>query len=554
MAASFTRFPSLSRRIRLSARPAWLAARATNVLRRRKRLAGASFVAFALIFALYLLLPAGAAGLRVLTGEANIELPDTAAIALRLRVAQRELRNADSTLLGLRQERSESSVDSPFQALSARDSLTRSVSELASLLQRASNAPLPDSYRALGNFSELVSDPRVLVLLDSLSGLERARETLGTGGAIDPRFLALTSQANEVGLELQELGHRRLSQLREEVAELNDYGVVGSARDSIALAARDEAALRVASNEAQMQTALRAISIADSLTRLENERTRLASLPVLLLAAIVLSTFIAFGIEFMDEMRSPRVADAVEAERLTNQRVLTVVGARAIPADRARRAADRSLAPALDPTADGYRILAWHLNSRWPADGIVTVAGDEPHVAATIGANLAAVFAIDARATLLVDTDLERGPVAEVLGLPETLGLGAVLESRRKWSEALVPVEVGRSRTMDVLPVGEKRKAAGSSESPALIAVVLRAARRHDATIVVSPGGDELRKRVGDDVVLCATAGVTRLATLARAVATLVDVGGRVRGIVMWEGALPEIPSRTGPAGSGSAT
>jgi tyrosine-protein kinase Etk/Wzc len=281
--------------------------------------------------------------------------------------------------------------------------------------------------------------------------------------------------------------------------------------------------------------------VADSLAARERQRTSLATLPVLIAAAAVLSMFMAFAAALMDEMRSPRVADAVEAERLTNQRVLTVVGTRAIPADRARRAADRSIPPLLDPTADGYRILAWHITSRWPADGVITIAGDEPEVAAIIGANLAAVFAVDARATLLVDAELVEGPVQRVLKLPDSPGLAAVLENRRKWSEALVQVDVGRSRTIDVLPAGERARPIGPAETQALIALILRAARRHDATVVVSTSGDALRRRAGDDVILCATAGATRLATLARAVATLTDVGARVRGIVLWEGAPPVV-------------
>jgi Mrp family chromosome partitioning ATPase len=195
----------------------------------------------------------------------------------------------------------------------------------------------------------------------------------------------------------------------------------------------------------------------------------------------------------------------------------------------------------LDPTADGYRILAWHITSRWPADGVITIAGDEPEVAAIIGANLAAVFAVDARATLLVDAELVDGPVQRVLNLPNSPGLAAVLENRRKWSEALVQVDVGRSRTIDVLPAGERARPIGPAETQALIALILRAARRHDATVVVSTSGDALRRRAGDDVILCATAGATRLATLARAVATLTDVGARVRGIVLWEGPAPVV-------------
>jgi hypothetical protein len=92
-----------------------------------------------------------------------------------------------------------------------------------------------------------------------------------------------------------------------------------------------------------------------------------------------------------------------------------------------------------------------------------------------------------------------------------------------------------------VLPAGERARPIGPAETQALIALILRAARRHDATVVVSTSGDALRRRAGDDVILCATAGATRLATLARAVATLTDVGARVRGIVLWEGPAPVV-------------
>ena len=361
---------------------------------------------------------------------------------------------------------------------------------------------------------------------------------------IDPVYIALTTQANALGRAIQGIGQQRLATLRAEATALPAPVATRPLPNplpdtTIALTARAAALRRVASSEAEMRAARSANTVADSLAAGERQRTSLATLPVLIAAAAVLSMFMAFAAALMDEMRSPRVADAVEAERLTNQRVLTVVGTRAIPADRARRAADRSIPPLLDPTADGYRILAWHITSRWPADGVITIAGDEAEVAAIIGANLAAVFAVDARATLLVDAELVEGPVQRVLDLPDSPGLAAVLENRRKWSEALVQVDVGRSRTIDVLPAGERARPIGPAETQALIALILRAARRHDATVVVSSSGDALRRRAGDDVILCATAGTTRLATLARAVATLTDVGARVRGIVLWEGPPP---------------
>jgi Mrp family chromosome partitioning ATPase len=544
--ASFSRFPSFSRRIRISSRPAWLAARATNVLRRRSRLAGGAVLAFILILAAYIALPAGAVGVRTILMPSTVERPDTAAIAIRLRVAQRDLQRADSTLAFHRALAADEPLDiEPLPPSGARDSLSRSIEELATLLQRASNAPLPASYRALGSSPALRDNPRVAALLDSIADVQRERDALGSGGTVDPLYISLTTRLNALGRAIQGAGHERLAALRADLAALpaaDSVFVAAAVPDSIAAANARAAALgRIASAEAEMRAARSANAVADSLLAQERSRTSLAAIPVLIAAAAVLATFISFAAAFMDEMRSPRVADAVEAERLTNQRVLTTIGLRSIPPDRARRAADRSMPSLLDPTADGYRILAWHIMSRWPSDGVVTVAGDEPEVAAVVGSNLAAVFAADARATLLVDAEVETGPVQQVLELGQSPGLAAVLENRRKWSEALVQVNVGRSRTIDVLPAGDRGRPLGPAESQMLIADVLRAARRHDATVVVSTSGDALRRRAGDDVVLCATAGVTRLATLARAVATLVDVGARVRGVVLWEGKPPSV-------------
>ena len=178
---------------------------------------------------------------------------------------------------------------------------------------------------------------------------------------------------------------------------------------------------------------------------------------------------------------------------------------------------------------------------------VVTVTGDDAFVVAAVAANLAAVLANDARVTLLVDAELATEPVRVLLGLPRSPGLAAVVENRRKWSEALVPVVVGRGRSMDVLPAGGRATPLGPAESQALVGEVQRAARRYDATIVVTTLPTAKRFRAGDDVVVCAVQTRTRLATLARTVASLIDEGARVRGVVLWDGAIPAAPKRPTP-------
>ncbi len=265
------------------------------------------------------------------------------------------------------------------------------------------------------------------------------------------------------------------------------------------------------------------------------------SLLLLTSASLCIASFVAVLAALIDEMNNPRVADVHEAERVTALRVLTSTQLSTPTGHPARRAADKATPPWLVPGADDYRILAWHLASQWPKDGIVTVAAPDPLVSAVVGTNLAASFASDARATLLVDADFLHEPVRHLLDLGQTPGLVAVMENRRRWTESLVPFTIGRGRTLHVLPAGHRDRVPGPSEAAATAGEIGRAARRHDATVVTCSTTQAISWRAGDDVILCVVRGETRLGELERTVATLIDHGARVRGIVLWEGRRPDV-------------
>jgi Mrp family chromosome partitioning ATPase len=562
---TYSRAALATRRLRSAPRAAWFGARARNVMQRPRRLIGAGVGIFVGILLIYLLLPAGARGVRTLVFRDQTERRDTTELVAREAEAVSRLTEADRALARVRQTNAALVASLGPRAMTleeslARDSVGASAAALRALLQRAESAPLPESYRALARSPLLVDDRLVAALVDTLTEIERERDELGGGATVDPVFVALTTQANEVGRRIAAVAERRVDALDRQVVALESGGKPTSA-DSASLGLADSSAVLAARESAWVayQAARRTLAQAradneGAAAAAERERARaqLAPIPVLVAGAIVLAAAFAFAIWLIDEMRSPRVADAAEAERLTDLRVLGVARQRTVPPDRSRRAADRTIPPALDPTFDAYRVVAWHLSSMWPKDGIVTVTGDNPLIAATVAANLAAVLANDARVTLLIDADLEREPVRTVLGLPGSPGLAAVLQNRRKWSETLLGVPVGRGRTLDVLPAGGRESPMGPAESQALLAEIQRAARRHDATIVVAPLAWAKRFRAGDDVVVCATQTTTRLATLARTVASMIDVGARVRGVVLWEGVVP-VPARTAAPGDGAA-
>jgi Mrp family chromosome partitioning ATPase len=533
--------------MRLPSRAQWFGARATNVLRNPVRLGLVASGVFVVILAAYLLVPLGLRGARGITDPPQVARIDTSVIVERTRAAEREVAAADSILIARRRLNAVARAEATIAAITGeswrRDSITRAMAELTGLIVRAETAPLPVSYAALGGSTELRDLPGVRALLDSLEELVRARDMLGRGATVDPRYVAQTTRMGELGRALLRTGAMRLDVLRKELERASVEGgsrVPTTLPDTVAARARRDRT-RDALTRAQVALlAARAANFAtDSSIAAARARTRVAPVPVLATAALVLGCFLAFGIALIDEMRQPRVADFVEVERRTNLRVLATVGLRSIPGDRSRRAADRALAPLLDPTGDEYRMVAWHLASQWPRDGVVTVAADEPMIAATIGANIAAVLANDARATVLIDTVFDLEPVRRVLGLPASPGLAAVLDNRLRWSESLRPIDVGRSRTLEVLPSGHRSRLLGPSETQALMTEVGRASRRHDAAVVIATTSSALRGRAGDDVVLCAQLGRTRLASLDEAVYGLIHAGARVRGIVLWQGADP---------------
>ncbi|MGQ0765327.1 MAG: hypothetical protein ACT4OZ_06645 [Gemmatimonadota bacterium] len=529
--------------MRLPSRSQWSGARAANVLRRPLQLATTAVLAFVAILAVYLLLPAAQPAVDV----RSVQRPDTMLFKWRERGAADRSAEAEAALARRRALYSESLRERATLVAAAttsarRDSITAVMAGLAGLVVRAETAPLPETYKALAADPELGGRAEVRALVDSLDGIIRSRDALGRGATVDPRYVAQTTRATEIGRSLVRLGAARLEDLRRQLEADSGAAVRLVLPDT--LPAREALDRAFAQQEESRQAVVRARlshQAADSIEAEARERATIASPPILVLAAGVLACFLSLGAGAAAEMRLPRVSDAVEIERRTGLRVVAAVRPRVIPVERSRRAADRVLPVVLDPTADEYRMIVWHLQSRWNRDGLITVAAEEPLVAAAVGANVAAVLANEARDTLLIDTVFGDEPVSRVLDLPQSPGLAAVVENRKRWSETLRQIPVGRGRMMQVLQSGMRARALGPSETEALLTEVRRAGRRHDATVVVATVASAVRARAGDDVLVCAHVGVTPLVALERAIAAMIDGGGRVRGVVLWEGGPPRV-------------
>src|SRR5690349_130746 len=206
--------PRYTRRRRAEMRAAWVAARARNTLRRPLRLAAISGTVFTVALMLLVLTPRNARRASQQIAPLSTHWRDTVTLLTAIDTTTKRLVLAESVLVARRTLASRPTYAPPADTFPAaarlrRDSLAVAASELARLLERAENSPLPQSYRALGESRALAADSRVRSMLDSLADVERERDEFGAGGGVDPIFVALTDRATAIGRSIQVIAEAR---------------------------------------------------------------------------------------------------------------------------------------------------------------------------------------------------------------------------------------------------------------------------------------------------------------------------------------------------------
>ena len=426
---------------------------------------------------------------------------------------------------------------------------------LDALIARAEAAPLPTSYRALGESWAMRGEPRVVALLDTLAALEREREGFDASGSADPAFVAITTRVNEIGRELQQLAAARRAAARNTLAALTVQRVVVQqpVDDTTPhLVAAADARGRIAAAEAALVRGREHnAAVVQRLAEAEREIASVAPPLALAAASLVLGLMGGFGVSLLVEMRRPRVADAAEAARVTGVRVLATIRPPEADEDdgRSRRSADRDAPPLLDPTFEGYRTLYLQVAATGATIPLVTVTGDEPDVTAVVAANLAAASGFEARETLLVDGDMVHGLVARVMRVPREPGLSAILTGDEEWARAIVSTPVGRNRYVDAIPAGRPPASPPTPDAAERVRRDLaRYASRYDLCVLCAPAdlaehGDRALLPT-PDVILCAREGHTPVATLVGMADALRGAGTRLRGVVVWAADVPRLANR----------
>lgn len=533
----------------------WLGRRARNASRRTALLGVTGGLVFVGMLVTLIVIPHRARRAAAAIMPRPTERPDTARLLAADALARQRLALAEADLANTRARAARRAQPPPPDTLPTvvrmrRDSLQAAIARLTVLLERAEAAPLFASYRALGASPQLQGDPRVTVLLDSLAEIERQRDAFGASGGVDPLFVALTSRAGELGRALQQIGAARRAAMRDEVERLRP-----PPRPVISLPPVDTMPAVVARDTAR--EALRRAGTALASARERNrqldarqERAReisaIAASPLAMLAAaLVFGLATGFAIALAAELRSPRVADAREIERLVSIPVIMRVGPTERIPERSRRRADREIPPVIDQATDTYRQLYLSL-----ADGAsnlrgITITGDEPSVVATLSVNLAAAAAGQARHALVIDADVTVHSVSAALHVPPAPGATELLAGEAEWPEVIINAVVGRDRSIDVIPGG--RRAGAEEVMPRTLRdAVAHLARRYDTLVLSAPWLREVpldrAVSAAAGVVIVARTGRTTAVGLKRLVAAVRDAGGRVRGIVAWEAPDPAIP------------
>lgn len=547
---------------------AWIAARAKNALRRPLFIGTVSVLTFIVSLMALVVVPRQARKAAVAMRPAAASRPDTEPTVGALRQAEGEVAAAESALARTRTDLAQlvaataavAATDTAIGGgqLSAgvrgkRDSLAEQVAELGRLIARSENAPLLGSYRALAQAGPMQADARVKAQLDSLVEIERERDSYSAVGGVDPVFVALTARANELGRNIESLANAQRTALRKELAALAPPPPIlpadiasrpvpdTAARKKDVDAAR-EASAGVTSRLARERAELVGLDVREERAR---ELANIGASPsAMLAAALVFGAMLGFGVVLLDEVRHPRVADGYEVERMTGIRVLGEIRRLPPSPDRGRRTAERTAPSFIDPGADGHQLVYLTIATTGTNTVMLTVTGDTPAISAVVAINFAAIASDEARDTLLVDVDGTASTVAAALRIRPSAGVSGLAGGQADWSQVIRTANLGRDRTIDVVPSGE-----GVMAVDELTAILRRdvetLSRRYDAIIVVSA----LEQSVAGvsaalpvpDVLYCVRAGHTPIAELKRSIEEIQATGAQVRGVVLWNAPDPQL-------------
>jgi len=296
----------------------------------------------------------------------------------------------------------------PYQLVVAADvipdSLKLAVAMLSARLERAQNAPLASSWRALAADPLLQQDARVRALADSLAEAEKSRNEYDAVGGVDPIYLELSSRVTSYGRAIERSALQRIALLLEPASAAGPVAmlrvgptaeerarrfVADSTRYVTARAKRDAAA-RVSDAVSAQLTAERATAIARDSARARAQRRVDALAPPLamLTASAAAAIGLALLVTILLEVQSPRLADDLEVTSQARVPVLLSIRTTDAKTPEALTSAFSQLAFDLEPFLESVRTLI--------------VVSDDPQLASRTAARIGERLGYDGRSVRIV--------------------------------------------------------------------------------------------------------------------------------------------------------
>ena len=248
----------------------------------------------------------------------------------------------------------------------------------------------------------------------------------------------------------------------------------------------------------------------------------------MLVAALVLGLLLGYAMNLAHEIARPRLAGAREAERVVGAPVVAVIETAA----HSRAASER---------VNPYRLAYLSVSPAGHRAHTIVLTGDDGVVVAAIAAGIARMAASDARATVVLDLDVEHAPASvhyEIQGEP---GFTDAIVGVRLWREVALPIGANDGLSIDVVPGGAPRREVQEFVTTPAFDEFLQ---EHDFCVVIAPGATALRRACGlfrsPLTLLCAQQATTTLRALNSWRVRLAASEAKVHGIILWNAKISE--------------
>jgi capsular exopolysaccharide synthesis family protein len=273
------------------------------------------------------------------------------------------------------------------------------------------------------------------------------------------------------------------------------------------------------------------------------------NIPLNVLLALLISSIVAIGAAILSDLLDTTVRDPEQVTRTLRTPVITSLPA--VKNWRAQISASRAAASmALVPSSQSYNqhvgnyreairtlrnaVLLTHFDRRIRT--ILFSSATPSEGKSTAAANMAIAHAEQQFKTLLIDGDLRRPSLHQILGIDRMPGLSEVLRIDLPWRGAVVQME--GNPNLHVLVAGSPTENAANGVGAGLTRILDEAAREYDLVILDSPPmlgfAEPLHMAaVVDGVILIARAGRTDRKAVASVISILQKLRANVLGIVL---------------------